>query len=91
MAVHCASENQQQLEIAVDYLAKFIRQIAKKRQAVVIGPADEAVAKVNDIYRKAIYLKHKEQRVLTSIKNLVEQYVEINSGFQEIMISFERK
>ena len=57
----------------------------------MIGPADEAVDKVNDIYRKAIYLKHKEQRVLTSIKNLVEQYVEINSGFQEIMISFERK
>lgn len=91
MAVHCASENQEQLGLAVEYLARFLRQVAQKRQAVVIGPADEAVAKINDVYRKAIYVKHRDGRTLTGIKNIVEQYIEINAGFREIRISFERR
>lgn len=91
MAVHCASENQEQLEIAVEYLAKFLRQVAQRRQAVVIGPADEAVAKINDVYRKAVYVKHRDMGTLTSIKNILEQYIEINAGFKEIRISFERR
>ncbi|MDO4323433.1 MAG: primosomal protein N' [Lachnospiraceae bacterium] len=91
MAIHLASENQDQLELAAGYLAKFVRQLAQRRNAAVIGPADEAVARINDVYRKAMYLKHADFRVLTAIKNIVEQYIEINSGFKEILISFERR
>lgn len=91
MAIHCASEDLNQLETAVTYLAKFVKQIAGKRQAVVIGPADEAVARINDVYRKAMYVKHMDTKVLTTIKNVVEQYIEINTGFREIRISFERR
>ena len=71
------------------YLAKFVRQAAGKYQAQVIGPADEPVAKINDIYRKAIYIKHDEIKKLTAVKNLTEQYVEINTGFKDIRIQYE--
>ena len=63
---------------------------ARRYNASVIGPADEAVAKINDIYRKAIYVKHPEPGALTAMKNVIEQYVEINTGFQEIRVQFER-
>lgn len=91
MAIHCASENLNLLETAVDYLARFIRQIGRKKEILVIGPADEPVARINDIYRKAIYVKHSQAAVLTSMKNVVEQYIEINRGFDEIKINFERR
>ena len=91
MAIHLASENQEQLELASEYLAKFVRQIAGRRGVTVIGPADETVARINDVYRKAMYLKYTDVRTLTGVKNIVEQYIEINSGFKEILISFERK
>lgn len=91
MALHCASDKKEQLEVAAEYLARFLRQIAKRYQAVVIGPADEAVAKINDVYRKALYVKHPESRALTSIKNMAEQYIEINTGFKDIKINFERR
>lgn len=91
MAVHCSSENQEKLEVAVSYLAKFIRRAAQGRGAAVIGPADEAVARINDVYRKALYIKHQDGRILTAVKNIVEQYIEINTGFQDIRIQFERK
>lgn len=91
MAVHCAAEDQQKLETACGYLAGFLRQAALRCQAVVIGPADEAVARISDVYRKALYIKHPKAKVLTSIKNIAEQYIEINAGFQDIRIHFERR
>lgn len=90
MALHCTCENQEQLAVAVEYLARFVRQIAERYQAVVMGPTDEIVAKINDIYRKALYVKHSQARVLTAMKNIIEQYIEINSGFQNIRVQFER-
>lgn len=90
MAVHCACADQELLGIAVTYLARFIRQIAGKYDAAVIGPSDEAVAKINDVYRKALYIKHENPKVLTAIKNMAEQYIEINAGFKEIKVNFER-
>jgi primosomal protein N' (replication factor Y) len=90
MALHCTSEDQQMLELAMTYLAGFIRKVAEPREAVVIGPADEPVARINDIYRKAIYVKHPNGRILTGIKNLTEQYTQMNEGFRNIRISFER-
>ena len=86
MAVHCSSEDRQKLEVAAGYLAKFIRQAAGRCKASVIGPADEPVAKINDVYRKALYIKHADGRILTAVKNVVEQYIEINTGFQDIRI-----
>ena len=89
MAVHCAAADPDRLSVAIEYLAKFVRQAAGKYQAQVIGPADEPVAKINDIYRKAIYIKHDEIKKLTAVKNLTEQYVEINTGFKDIRIQYE--
>ncbi len=91
MALHCYSEDPGKLAVAVDYLAQFVRKLARRYEAAVIGPADEAVAKVNDVYRKALFVKHPQERALTAMKNLTEQYIEINTGFQEIRVQFERK
>ncbi len=91
MALHCSSGDPEQLAVAAEYLAQFVRKLAGRYQAVVIGPADESVAKINDIYRKALYVKHPDVRVLTSIKNLTEQYIEINTGFQTVRVQFERQ
>lgn len=91
MAIHCASADLEKLEVATDYLARFVRKVAQRQQALTIGPADEAVARINDVYRKAIYVKHPKGEVLTSLKNIVEQYIEMNSGFKEIRINFERR
>ena len=41
----------------------------------LIGPADASVKKINDIYRKLIYLKSRDLRVLTALKDMAEDYV----------------
>ena len=55
----------------------------------VLGPADEPIAKIQDTYRKVIYLKHGDMNVLTHIREKLEQYVEINEGFRTITIRYE--
>mgnify|MGYP000277208258 FL=1 len=55
----------------------------------MIGPAYASVGKVNDIYRKVLYLKHKDERVLQDIKNKTEKYIEVNSGFRKLYIQFD--
>ncbi|MCD8347106.1 MAG: primosomal protein N' [Lachnospiraceae bacterium] len=91
MSVHCASEDKERLAAAAGYLARFAGQLAEKYHAVVMGPSDEAIAKVKDIYRMVLYIRHKDSKALTSIKNYMEQYIEMNSGFHDIMINFERQ
>ena len=39
----------------------------------LIGPADAAVRKINDVYRKLIYLKSADQELLVALKDRVEE------------------
>ncbi|MDY3917500.1 MAG: primosomal protein N' [Candidatus Limivivens sp.] len=90
MAIHGSCGEEDYLELAMNYLKKFLDRLAGRYQAGIIGPADENVAKINDVYRKVIYVKQEEERVLTMLKAKAEQYMEINEGFQKITVQFER-
>ena len=73
----------------MDYLAKFVERIASRYRIPVIGPAYAAVGKVNDIYRKVLYLKHRDERILQDIKDKTEKYIKLNSGFRRLYIQFD--
>ncbi|MDD2958029.1 MAG: primosomal protein N' [Lachnospiraceae bacterium] len=89
VAVHCSCEDEQQLQMACDYLKKFIVQISERYRLSVLGPADEMIAKIQDVHRMVIYLKHENLKVLIAVKNKIEQYTRINRGFQTVTIQFE--
>ena len=89
MAIHGACQELMHLSLAMDYLQKFIVRIAGNTSVRIIGPADEPVAKVNDIYHKVIYLKEERHDLLTMIKDKVEQYIEANQGYESVNIQFD--
>ena len=74
---------------AMHYLKLYIQRIYKGNDLHVIGPAYAAVGKVKDIYRQVIYLKHEDYQVLVKIKDQLEKYIEINSGFRKMYIQFD--
>ena len=90
LALHGQGEDESYLQMAMEYLKKYLDVLAKKTQARVIGPADESVSKVADIYRKVIYVMHGRKEVLDQIKERTEQYIEINRGFDKITIQYDR-
>lgn len=74
---------------AMHYLKLYVQRIYKKNDLHVIGPAYAAVGKVKDIYRQVIYLKHEDYQILVWIKDQLEKYIEINSGFRKLYIQFD--
>lgn len=60
-----------------------------RQQIQLIGPADETIAKVNDIYRKVIYMKTSDYAVLISIKDGIEQAVKADTAMKHANISFD--
>ncbi|MGI6069910.1 MAG: replication restart helicase PriA [Blautia sp.] len=89
MAVLGTAPEEALLQTAMEYLKKYIVRIYKEKDLGVIGPADQGVSKINDIYRKVIYLKQKDYDILVYIKDKLEQYIEMNSGFRNIQIQFD--
>ncbi len=89
LSVLAFGEDETLLEQGMSYIAKFIRRISPGGGLHMIGPADAAVGKVNDVYRKVIYLKHKDEKILNAIKDKLERYIEINSGFRKLYIQFD--
>ena len=74
----------------MNYLKKYVEQIVPKKARIsVVGPADEQIAKINDTYRKILYIKYKEQEMLLKIKERMEQYIKANEGYQTISIQFD--
>ena len=75
-------ENEKMVENHTDGLAKLIKDdIIKKcmpKKIAVIGPADASVKKINDVFRKVIYLKSEDEQLLLGYKDYIEEYHEIN-------------
>ena len=76
------------LETASSYIKIYAERV-NRNQVRIIGPTSPSVGKVNDIYRKVIYLKHPQYDVLIDMKNKLEKYIEINQGFQSMRVQFD--
>lgn len=89
-AIHMSGPDEKYLEKASGYLQKFALRLAAASHAQVLGPADEPVAKIQDIYRRVLYIRHDDLRVLSRMRRGIEQYIDINEGFRTIGITFEK-
>ena len=55
----------------------------------LIGPTDAIIAKINDIYRKVIYLKTAEYQTLVLLKDKLEWYIRDNHDFSYVFVQFD--
>ncbi|MFQ9515022.1 MAG: primosomal protein N' [Eubacterium sp.] len=92
-AIFLQSENQQELEYATNRLVEIIRKekAEKYNELFVIGPADPPIAKINDIYRKIIYLKSSSRHNLVKLKNYIEYVINSSQIFKNINVQFDFK
>ena len=91
LLIHIQSQNQYSNDRAAEELFKccdaYIKRLDQKLQ--LVGPADAAVAKVNDIYRKVIYIKTREYDTLVDIKDNIEKYVKDNPAYRNVSVQFD--
>lgn len=55
----------------------------------VVGPASPGIAKINDIYRKVVYLKSSQYGILVDVKDKLEEFIEKQEFFKEVNIQFD--
>lgn len=87
----CSSMAQQVYDIASQMISHTDENQSPDDRHLIqlIGPADANIAKVNDIYRKVIYMKTSDYAALISIKDVIEQAVKADTAMKHANISFD--
>ncbi len=91
LLIMCISEKQQELQQGMELLSDKISDILGNllQKVQMVGPADATLSKINDRYRKVIYLKTEEYNTLVQIKDAIEVYIKDNKQYQNIMVYFD--
>lgn len=89
LAIYLTSEDEKLLERGAHFLKEYAERVNKRKEYRIIGPVSPYVEKINDVYRKLIYIKQERYGMLINMKDFLEKYIEVNSGFQRIRIQFD--
>ena len=89
MSLHGTGKDEAHLQTAMDYLVKMIQRMPESARIRVLGPTAESIGKIQDEYRKVIYMKGEDLQILTGIKNKLEKYIEMNEGYRTVQIQFD--
>ncbi len=90
LVILLASPDEQALAAAAQAVYDNMQQILGRTFAVqLIGPADASISKINDIYRKVIYLKTDNYDKLIELKDATEQFAQMQPVCKDINIQFD--
>ncbi|MBQ4562918.1 MAG: primosomal protein N' [Lachnospiraceae bacterium] len=84
LTVQYMSEDERLIEFRLQELARLAGKIITKNgwSVEILGPTDENISKVKDIYRKVIYFKSADGRTLELLKKQLETAVQIENTIQ---------
>ena len=95
LLVMCTSEQEKLLETMSEKLVRRLQNeidtdaVLQKERIQLVGPTDAVIARVNDVYRKVIYIKTKEYNHLVLLKDRLEDYMKDNREFQNVSVQFD--
>jgi primosomal protein N' (replication factor Y) len=89
LAIHMSCPDQEHLKLGAGYVRKFLEKVQGSEPAVILGPVDEAVARIADVWRMVIYMKAGTGAALRRARGWLEKYIAINEGFANIEITYE--
>ncbi len=89
LAIYMTCGDEQLLERGAFFLKEYAERVNKGKEYQIIGPVSPYIEKINDVYRKLIYIKQERYDMLIDMKDFLEKYIEMNSGFHKIKIQFD--
>ena len=91
LVILCASKEEQPAHDAAALLVAQIDETKELRRDRVfpIGPADAAIAKVSDVYKKVVYIKAEKYQALVGLKDMLEEYMRDNRSFSDVIVQFD--
>lgn len=89
LTIQLSSASEEALSRAMAALYAWVEKIGAGSGLQIIGPADAPIYKVNDIYRKILYMKHENYDILIRIKNKLEKLIAGSEGFSPITVQYD--
>ena len=93
LVILCTSEEEtkayEAAKTIMDHVERRLLEVYRKERVIPIGPADAAVAKVSDVYRKIVYLKAEQYQMLVTIKDEIEELMQENRQFSDVIVQFD--
>ncbi len=72
-----------------DIVKRLGEEITREKRVQLVGPADASISKVNDFYRKVIYLKTRKYDTLVELKNVVEKHIRDNAFYKNVTVQYD--
>lgn len=89
LSIQLAAKSENLLNQAINQMAAWVTSDSHWDQIQMIGPAEAPIYKVNDIYRKILYLKQENYDILIKIKNRLEELTQESSWHHAVMIQYD--
>ena len=81
--------DEEQLANIMDRMYSLIRgKYINAGHLSVIGPSEPAISKIKDVYRRVLYIKHRDYRMLVDVKDYVEEWLKEN-GENDVSVFFD--
>lgn len=91
LLILCASKEEQRAFDAAALLAAQIEgnEKCEREKILPIGPADAAIAKISDVYKKVLYVKAENYQILVDIKDGLEDFMRDDRRFSNVTVQFD--
>ncbi len=87
LVVQINGENEQRAQQQAERIAELLKN--QNPKICLLGPGDATVGKVNDVFRKIIYIKHGNYNQLISYKDEVERYLLSDTKYRDVSVWFD--
>ncbi len=91
-----ASASSKEAAGCMEQIAQWIQGELKKagsaptwKKFLVVGPADAGIAKINNIYRKVLYMKHPDYQILVQVKDFLEKRLRETQRWKKDSVQFD--
>ncbi len=88
LMVFMSGEKEEALERLAANIADVAEEYAKDKKIQIIGPTDPVIKKIQDIYRKVLYIKSTDYEELVKVKDILEKY-RLKTDFADGVVQFD--
>ena len=90
LVIFCTSKDEQAGITALNMIASYLKRIYGPDRLMLVGPGEGAFPKINDVYRRVLYIKEESASVVMAVRQKVEAYMETEEIFSKVRIYFDR-
>ncbi len=89
LAILVISNEEKIADDNINYLSEVIKRKTRNIDIELIGPASTTISKINDTYRRIIYIKHNNLENLKIIRKYLEKLIDNSQAFNKCMVQFD--